>query len=125
MANKRAVSLGGITFDYKMYYKELDEPNNIQSEIELSESGVHLIWQSEILTPYITLESKTHGWLTQSTKDALFALYGQFESIYTLVFDDGSTEDVRFAHERGISFTPVVEGCDTFTAQINLAKVIL
>ncbi len=125
MAEKRAVSIGGVTFDFKLHYLELDEPNDIQSEASISESGVHIVWQNKIQTPYITLSSKDYGWVYQSTKDAILALYEALDTTYTLSFDDGSSETVRFAHERGINFTPHFEGCDTYTAQINLAKVIV
>ena len=124
MAQKRAISIGGTTFKYKLYVAELDAPNNIQSEVNISESGVHIIWQSEIQTPYITLLSKEHGWIEQDIKDAILAMYAQYESIFTVTYDDATTDEVRFAHERGISFTPHTEGCDIYTAQINLAVVI-
>lgn len=125
MAQKRAVSIGATSFTYKLYVSELDAPNNIQSEVSLSESGVHIIWQSEVLTPYITLVSKEHGWLTQTDKDAILVMYNLFESTFTLTYDDASTDAVRFAHERGIVFTPIIEGSDKYTVQINLAKVMI
>lgn len=125
MAQKRAVSLGNTTFNRKLYVSELDEPNNIQSEVNITEAGIHVVWQNEILTPYITLVSREHGWLDQATKDSILADYGVLGTSFVLTYDDGSTDDVRFAHEKGISFTAVIEGCEPYTTQINLAKVIV
>ncbi len=124
MANKRAVSLGGVVFDYKLYVLQLDAPEDILSEVAITEAGVHAVWQNKVLTPYITLSSKQHGWLSQSVKDSIIALYEQLDTTFTLEYDDGSTDEVRFAHENGISFTPLNEGCNVFLGQINLAKVV-
>lgn len=125
MAQKKAIQLDSIVFDHSLFIEEEDAPNNIQSEVNLTESGVHVVWQSEIKTPYITLISKNHGWLKQSTKDAIMALYNQYESTFVVTYDDLSTDTVRFAHERGLSFTPIFEGSEHYTTQINLAKVIV
>ena len=125
--NKRAVSLGGIVFDYRLHYKEINSPEDIDAEVATSESGIHLVWEREIQTPYITLESLSNGWIRQNTKDALMAIRSQIGATFTLVFDDSSTETVRFAHERnnGIIFTPHHDGCTDYNVQIFLAKVIL
>ena len=125
MAQKRAVSIGGVVFGHKMYMLELDEPSNIVSEVAISEAGTHIVWQSEILTPYITLESREQGWIEQAEKDLIMELYSQFEATFVLVFDDESEENVRFAHEKGIPFTPISEGSSIYTAQISLAVVLL
>lgn len=125
MADKRAIGIDSVVFDHKLFYLELDEPNDIECEVETTATGTQVVWQREILTPYITLSSKQNGWLGHDTKTAIMSLYRQLDTTFTLYFDDGSTEDVRFAHEKQITFTPLNEGCDTYTAQINLAKVIL
>ena len=125
MANKRAVSLGGVVFDYKLFYLEIDEPNHIQTESELSESGVHLVWEAEIFSPYMTLSSKDNGWITQPIKEALILLYSQLQGIHTLVFDDSSSIRVRFAREKGsISFSPLSEGSEIYLTEIPLAVVV-
>ncbi len=125
MAQKRAVSIDAVTFDYKLYVSELNAPDNILSEVNISESGMHIVWQSEIQTPYITLVSKEHGWIYQDTKDALLAQYAQLGTTFLLTYDDASTDTVRFAHEKGIVFIPLYEGACIYTAEINLAVIIL
>jgi hypothetical protein len=124
MAQRRAVSIGSTVFDYKLYIIENDEPNNINTEVSTTEAQMHVIWQAEMLTPYITLTSKEHGWIKQATKDALISQYSLLETTFILSYDDGTTDNVRFAQEKGISFVPLSEGCDIYTTQINLAKVL-
>ena len=125
MAQKRVISIGSTTLNRSLYVEELDKPNNIQSEVNMSESGIHLVWQMEIQTPYITLVSKQSGWLDQETKDALMAQYALLETSFVLTYSDLSTDNVRFAHERGISFDAVIEGSEPYSVKINLAKVIV
>ncbi len=125
MAQKRAESIDATLFEHKMYVKENDAPDTILSEVNMSESGMHIVWQSEIQTPYITLESRKQGWIDQETKDALLVQYALLGNTFTLTYDDNSTDDIRFAHEKGIVFTPLFEGSNRYTVVLHLAVVII
>lgn len=124
MAQKKVKKIGTIVLEYNLHIQELDAPDNILTEMNMSEGGTHIIWTKAILTPYITLYSGEHGWISQTNKDAIMALYNVLESTITITYTDNTTESVRFAHEKGISFNPTYEGSDDYTATINLAKVI-
>lgn len=124
MADARAKSLGLVTFDHTLHMQENLSPNSVMSEVMMSAGGAHIVYQAEIKTPYITLVSRKHGWLKEDTKNALIELYNQLNTTFTLTYSDDSTDLVRFAHEKGISFDPVSESSEYFFATINLAKVI-
>ena len=122
---KRAISIGSVIFDYTLHIAELNAPVNIKTEVNVSESGMHIVWQSDILTPYITLESQNHGWLSQDNKDEILSQYALLETTFVLTYSDETTDTVRFAHEKGIVFKPLFEGSNIYTAEINLALVII
>jgi len=124
MANKRAVSIGAVTFEHKLHVIELNKPNDVNAEVAITEAQMHVIWQAEMLTPYITLTSMQYGWLTQANKDTLRDQYSMLDTTFTLSYDDGTSDQVRFAQELGMSFTPLSEGCNIYTGEINLAKVL-
>ncbi len=120
----RAKKIGTETFAYPLWVAEFEKPADVMSEMRMSASGKHIVYAKRIQTPYITLVSKEYGWLTEANVAALKA---QFEVIdgttYTLTYDDDTTETVRYAHEKGIEFTPLYEGACWYTATINLAVV--
>ncbi len=126
MAQKRVVSIGNVTFPYKMYVLELDTPKAMRSEVNVSESGLDIVWQAPILTPAITIVSKQQGWITQDVKDDLIAQHALFETTFVLTYDDASTDTVRYAHEKELmKFTPLFEGSDRYTAEMAFAVVII
>ena len=124
MAQIRAKSLGGVTFDYPLHIFELDNPENILTEQMISATGEHIVWNKEILTPYITLNSKEEGWVHQLNKDSLFCMYSLLETTFTLTYTDDTTETVRIAHEKDFNFDPLYEGSEWYSVTLSLAKVL-
>lgn len=117
--------VGTTMFGYKLFLKEEFEPNNIMSHKEDTASGSHVVWHNRIHTPYRTLLSGSHGWVTDAEKDALLIDYQNLGAVYDMTMSDDTIFKVRYAHELGISFTPIFEGACMYTAEINLAIVIV
>lgn len=120
---RQAKQIDTIIFTYPLWVEEFETPNSVQGEVKMSASGNHIAYQAEIRTPYITLASMQSGWISEDDVIAITALYNTLDKAYLLTYDDDSTELVRFAHEKGITFTPLVEGSCEFYVTINLAKV--
>lgn len=120
----RATQISTTEFLYPMWVKELKNPNTMMGDMEMSVAGTHIVYQAQIHTPYITLESRESGWLNETNMTELIALYNQLDTTFTLTYSDASTDTVRFAHEKGIIFKPTHEGSCYYYATINLAKVV-
>lgn len=121
---RKVKQIGAVEFLYSMWVDEFDNPNTVLGKMSMSVAGTHIVNQSAIQTPYITLNSREHGWLSQQNMDDLKAYYDQLDTSFLITYDDDSTDTVRFAHEKGISFTPTHEGSCYYYATINLAKVL-
>lgn len=119
----KALSVGTTTFLYELWVEEFEKPADIQGEMVMSAAGSHIVYASDISTPYITLVAKEHGWLSEANVAALKVQYASLGSTYTLTYKGATTDTVRFAHERGITFTPLYEGACYYRATIHLAKV--
>lgn len=118
----KAKSIGGTDFLYQLWVEEFEKPDNVKGEMVMSAAGSHITYASDITTPYITLVSKEQGWLDELDVAALKTQYAQLGTTFTLTYSDDTTETVRFAHEKGISFTPLYEGSCYYRTTINLAK---
>jgi len=125
MGNKRATQIGSVEFDHSLLVAELDNPNNILCEVNISEAGNHIVWQTEVEERYITLVSGEGGWIYHDTKLALIALYNQLETVFTLTYSDESTDTVRFAHEKPPKFVEIYEGAEIYFAEISFATVVV
>ena len=123
---KRAKQLDTVIFsENTLFILEEFEDGSVQAEATLSAGGIHIVYESEVLTPYITLDSKTYGWVDDIQVEALVAMWKQLDTTFTLTYDDDTTEVVRMAKEKKMVFTPTHEGSCKYTALIPLAKVIL
>ncbi len=118
--------LGTIVFDHNyIHINEDSAPATVMSETSMSMAGTHIVFEAEIFTPYITLDSQQDSWITDIQKAQLETMWGQLGSTWTLTYDDDSTETVRMAREKQISFTPLFEGgCEYFRVVIPLAKML-
>lgn len=123
---KTVKQLGTVTFDLNyMFIEEDSEPENVLSEVAMSVAGTHIVYEAEILTPYITLSSQNDSWITDLQKDTLEAMWANLGATYTLTYDDDTTDTVRFAREKKLIFSPLTEGyCEYFRVSIPLAKVL-
>lgn len=120
----RAKSLSGIEFTHNtLFIQEEFEKDNIMSEMYMSAAGTHIVYEAPINTPYITLDSKEHGYILDDQKDLLEAMWVNIGTTYVLEFDDLSTINVRFAREKKMTFNPLFEGSKKYRAIIPLAKI--
>lgn len=122
---KRVKQLGAIVFELNpMWINEELTDESILAESILSAGGVHVVFEAEIKTPFITLESGD-GWITEAERVALVAMWKTLGSTYTLTYEDDTTEQVRLAREKKLVFTPISEGnCEYYTCTIPLAKIL-
>ncbi|WP_297525118.1 hypothetical protein [Sulfurovum sp.] len=120
---KRAKQLGSVVFDMNsLFIREEMSPSNIMADTVMSAAGSHIVYEADILTPYITLDSKQYGWIREQQAEELKSMWGQIGLVFVLTYDDDSTETVRMAHEKQLALTPIYEGSDKYTAVIPLAK---
>lgn len=121
----RVKSLGAVVFGLNtMHVDEAMAPSNIVAQMRLSGAGTHIVYQSEILTPYITLNSLSSSWITKDQKDALELMWQDLDTTYTLTYEDDSTDQVRMAREKQLEFTRLTEtNKDYYKVMIPLAKV--
>lgn len=120
----RVKRLGNVMFEMNpLFVKEDDAPDDLIGMMRMAADGSHVVFAQKIITPYITLESRENGWLDDTQRLALLAMREQLGNTWELEYVDGSTETVRIAMEKQMSFTPLWEGCDHYTAVIPLAKI--
>lgn len=121
---RRAKQLGTVVFGMNtLFIREEMDDASVMSEVVMSAAGTHIVYEAEILTPYITLDSKQYGWVTEAQRAELVSMRKQLDTTFTLTYDDDTTETVRFAKEKKMVLTPLYEGSDKYTAVIPLAKV--
>ncbi len=121
---KRAKQLGSVVFENNtLFIQEEFNNDSVMGEMVMSAAGSHIVYEAEISTPYITLDSKEHGWLSEAQCDILIGMRQQLETTFTLTYDDATTDEVRIAKEKKMVFTPLFEGSCDYVAVIPLAKV--
>ena len=121
----RAKQLDTVVFGLNtLFIQEEMDDDSVLSEMNMSVAGTHIVYEAEIFTPYITLDSKQYGFLTEDQMVTLIGLRKQLDTTFTLTYDDDSTETVRFAKEKRMTFTPLFEGSCEYVAIIPLAKVL-
>lgn len=122
---KRVKQLDTVIFEMNtMFIQEEMDDGTILSEAILSAGGNHIVYESQINTPYITLDSKENSWVTEAQRQTLMTMWKALGATYTLTYDDNTTETVRMAREKRMVFTPIIEGSDKYTVIIPLAKVV-
>ncbi len=122
---KRAKQLGAVVFDKNtLFIQEEYSDESVMCESVMSAGGTHIVFEAEIFTPYITLDSHQHGWISEEQREDLTAMRKQLGATFTLTYDDDSTDLVRIAREKKMVFTPLSEGSAYFTAIIPLAKML-
>ena len=119
----RAKSLDSVTFtENTLFIQEEFQNAKVMGKMRMSAAGTHIVYQATINTPYITLDSKEYGWVDDTQKEALEAMWETLGATYTLTYDDDTTETVRMATEKNIVFEPLFEGACKYRAVIPLAK---
>ena len=121
----RASSLGSVSFDTNTLFIQEEFSNaKVMGEAVMSAAGTHIVYTATIKTPYITLDSKNYGIITDTQKTALEVMWESPGTTQTLTYDDSTTETVRMAVEKDLIFTELWEGACKYRAIIPLAKVI-
>ena len=121
---KRAKQLGSVVFSLNtLFIQEEFTDGSVMGESLMSAGGTHIVYEAAINTPYITLDSKKHGWITEAQRVELVAMWNQLDTNFTLTYNDSTTDTVRMAREKKIVFIPLYEGSKKYTAVIPLAKV--
>ena len=123
MEKRRALSLDSVIFDHPLYVKEYETPDNFMAENRRSSAGTDIAYVARIHTPAITLISKKSGWLDVTTVDALRIIFNSIGVVHTLTYEDGTTEQVRVAHERKPVYTELFECSENFLVTLPLAKI--
>lgn len=122
---KRAKQLHTVLFELNtLFIQEELSDDSVMGEMTMSGAGTHIVYEANILTPYITLDSHQYGWVTEAQRIVLIGLSKQLGVTFTLTYDDDTTDTVRFAKEKKMEFTPLYEGSCDYTAIIPLAKII-
>lgn len=121
----RVKQLGAVVFENNtIFVDESFNPKNVLSEMRMSGAGTHIVYESAINTPYVTLNSMEYSWVTKEQKTALELMWEALGVNYVIIYEDDSTADVRMAREKDLVFTPLSEGsCDFYKVLIPLAKV--
>ena len=120
----RAKQLGTVIFNKNtLFIQEEFTDDSFMAETVMSAAGTHIVFEAPIYTPYITLDSKQYGYVTEAQRVALVAMRKLPATTFTLTYNDDSTELVRFAKEKKMVFTPLYEGAKKYTVVIPLAKV--
>jgi len=120
---KRAVSINGITFDYKLFISsEFDMDDYIGSrQIAIDGSSVMYIQPKGAMSKEVKLYSKTSGIISETTKGLLEQDVD--ENIKNIVFDDASNGDYYYdLTKTAIEFEPLYEGSEWYSVTINLVK---
>ena len=115
----KATQLGNVVFEYP---QEVLAPCSIMSEKVKSADGVSIIWEARDNTPERTISSAPDDWLSLDNITALQQMCEQIDVAYTLHYEDGSSEEVRFDHTREMSFTEVLYGTCFYYGNIPLEK---
>ena len=120
----RAKQLGAVTFSHNtLFIQEEFKNDSVLGVTVMSAAGTHIVYEAPIHTPYITLDSKQYGYVTEAQRVELVTMRNQLNSTFTLTYNDNSTELVRIAKEKQMVFTPIYEGAKKYTVVIPLAKV--
>ena len=121
----RAKQLGAVVFNNPntLFIQEQYANDDILGKVYMSAASTHIVYESTIETPYITLDSKQYGIITEAQRSALETMWEALDTTYTLTYDNSATETVRMAHEKKMIFTELWEGACSFRVILPLAKV--
>ena len=124
----KAVSLGGIKFDYPLFVKEEFNIKNVKGKSFETLGGGLIIYESvkRNNADYITLISKQSGWISRETLVKLDTLLDDLAVEVDLLFDDNSSVKVRPALEKGevIKVSDLInENSGWYSVEIVLCRI--
>jgi len=123
----RAVSLGGIDFDYPLFIKEEFNLKDVKGKAFNTLNGGIIVYEAPKRNnaDYITLQSKESGWMSKNTLSNIVTLLDDLDVEADLELEDGSTIKVRPALEKGevIKVDGIYENSGWFRVEIALCRV--
>ena len=123
----RAISLGGIKFDYPLFIKEEFEVKNVKGKAFNTLNGGIIVYETPKRNNanYVTLESKTSGWISRETLQKIVTLLDDIGVEADLELIDGSIIKVRPALEKGdvIKADGLYENSGWYKVEIVLCRV--
>jgi len=117
---KRVVKIDDIVLDSPLHVEEFYSPNVFSSSYKRAIDGNIIVWEQKNKFEPRTIVSMESGWIGYDTKQKLLSQYSQIGKLFTIYYNDGTSETARYDHENGISFTPLWEGSDTYTVKIHM-----
>ena len=122
----KAVSLGGIKFDYPLFIKEEFNVKSVKAKAFNTLNGGIIIYETPKRNNanYITLESKTSGWVSRETLQKIVALLDDLGVETDLKLIDESIVKVRPALEKEvIKAEDIYENSGWYRVEIALCRV--
>ena len=119
---KRVTSIGGVELDSKLHVREFFSPTDMVSEVKTLSDGSSVVWSMIKRNPDRTIVSMESGWLGYQNKQDLLSQYSQIGVEFEIAYSDGSIEYAIYNHAKGIAFTPLWEGSDLYTVEINMIR---
>ena len=124
----RAISLGGITFDNPLFIKEEFNLKDVKGKAFNTLNGGIIVYETPKRNNanYVTLESKTSGWINEITLNKIVTLLDDLDVVVDLTFEDNSSVKVRPALEKGdviIVENLINENSGWYSVTINLCRV--
>lgn len=115
----KAKQLGNVVF---LYPQEVIRECSVAGDKRRSAAGTDIAFSARVYTPEITLVSAEDDWMDAQNIADISLMCEQIGTIYTLVYEDDSTEEVRFDHSRKTSFSEIMTGTCFYYGNISLAK---
>lgn len=124
----RAISIEGIIFDNPLFIKEEFNLKDVKGKAFNTLNGGIIVYETikRNNANYITLESKTSGWINEITLNKIVTLLDDLDVEVDLVFEDNSSVKVRPALEKGdviIVENLINENSGWYSVTINLCRV--
>jgi len=123
----RAIKIGDIELENGLWIKEEFYPRHVQAKSFTTIGGGGVVFESVKRNSlnYITLDSKESGWIRKETLQKILFLSDDVGVEVDLIFDDGGSVRVRFAHEKGevIRAEAIYEGSKWYRVEISLCRV--
>ncbi len=116
----KAVQLGNVVFEYP---QEVLRACSVMSEKFKSAAGTSIVYEAKDYNPEMTISSAPDDWLSLENITELQAMCEEMGQSYTLRYEDGSSEEVRFDHTRQMTFSEILLGTCFYYGSIPLEKI--
>lgn len=120
---KRVTKIDGVILDNKCFIStEFDIDDYIaERQIAVDGSSVVFIQAKGAMTNEVSITSKSSGWISDVTKDALIDTVDEFAKV--VEFDDGTSATYYYDHTKvPLQVSPLYEGSLWYNVEINMLK---